>query len=134
MELTTPPESPMMLQRRCITKRSINVMSTGLTCQGPDDARHIPEVLDELGQIPQTPRLVTSPEDLEALEHEIRQRTDHLGSLLVGYHIPTVCPSVASRNLLLYQSLPSSIPYRYAILWRRKDDPSMGTTASGTVA
>jgi hypothetical protein len=47
---------------------------------------------------------------------------------------PTVCPSVASRNLLLYQSLPSSIPYRYAILWRRKDDPSVGTTASGTVA
>ena len=62
-------------------------MSTGLTCQGPDYARHIQEVLDELGQIPQTPRLVTSPEDLEALEHEIRQRTDHLGSLLVGYHI-----------------------------------------------
>jgi len=24
---------------------------------------------------------------------------------------PTVCPSVASRNLLLYQSLPISIPY-----------------------
>jgi len=24
---------------------------------------------------------VTSPEDLEALEHEIWQRTDHLGSL-----------------------------------------------------
>src|SRR5262252_4384400 len=48
--------------------------------------------------------------------------------------IPTVCPSVASRNLLLYQSLPSSIPYRHTILWRRKDDLGMGTTASGTVA
>ena len=49
-------------------------------------------------------------------------------------HRPTVCPSVASRNLLLYQSLPSSIPYRHAILWRRKDDPDVGTTASGPVA
>jgi Domain of unknown function (DUF4277) len=47
---------------------------------------------------------------------------------------PTVCPSVASRNLLLYQSLPSSIPYRYALLRRRKDAPAVGTTASGTVA
>src|SRR5262245_52161167 len=36
---------------------------------------------------------------------------------------PTVCPFVASRNLLLYQSLPSSIPYRHANVRRRKDDP-----------
>jgi hypothetical protein len=72
-------------------KRSINVM----TCQGSDYARHIQEVLDELGQIQQTPRLVTSPEDLEALEHEIRQRTDHLGSLLVGYHMQRALDSAA---------------------------------------
>src|SRR5262249_58851449 len=39
---------------------------------------------------------------------------------------PTVCPSIASRNLVLYQSLPISIPYRHAILWRRKDDTSRG--------
>jgi hypothetical protein len=95
MELTTKPESPMMLQRGCITKRSINVMSADLTCQDPDYARHIQEVLDELGQIQQTPRLVTSPEDLEALEHEIRQRTDHLGSLLVGYHMQRALDSAA---------------------------------------
>src|SRR4029453_15717084 len=62
-------------------------MSTGLTCQDTDYARHIQEVLDELGQLQQTPRLVTSPEDLEALEQEIRQRTDHLGGLLAGYHL-----------------------------------------------
>src|SRR5262244_3922239 len=48
----------------------------------------------------------------------IADRHEILGSV----PIPTVCPSVASRNLLLYQSLPSSIPYRHAILWRRKDD------------
>ena len=70
-------------------------MSADLTCQDPDYARHIQEVLDELGQIQQTPRLVTSPEDLEALEHEIRQRTDHLGSLLVGYRMQRALDSAA---------------------------------------
>ncbi len=35
----------------------------------------------------ETPRLVTSPDEREALEREMRQRTDLLGSLLVGYHI-----------------------------------------------
>ena len=62
-------------------------MNVGLTCQDSDYARHIQEVLDELGQIQQTPRLVTSPDALEALEREIRQRTDRLGSLLVGQHL-----------------------------------------------
>src|SRR5712691_6654086 len=46
---------------------------------------------------------------------------------------PTVCPSVASRNPLLYQSLPVSIPYRYALLRRRKDDTGVGTAARGIV-
>ena len=59
----------------------------GLTSQDTDDARHIQEVLNELRQMEQTPRLVTSPDELEALEREIRQRTDRLGSLLVGYHM-----------------------------------------------
>ncbi len=27
-----------------------------------------------------------------------------------SFNMPTVCPSVASRNLLLYQSLPTRIP------------------------
>src|SRR5215468_1305522 len=40
---------------------------------------------------------------------------------------------VASRNLLLYQSLPLSIPNRHVILWRRKDDTGVGTTARGIV-
>ena len=60
---------------------------SGLTSQDTDDAGHIQEVLNELRQMQQTPRLVTSPDDLEALEREIRQRTDRLGSLLVGYHL-----------------------------------------------
>jgi site-specific recombinase XerD len=48
--------------------------------------------------------------------------------------IPTVCPSVASRNLLLYQSLPSSIPYRHANVRRRKDDPGVDTAARSVTA
>ena len=59
----------------------------GLTSPDTDYTRHIQEVLNELRQMEQTPRLVSSPDELEALEREIRQRTDRLGSLLVGYHI-----------------------------------------------
>ena len=59
----------------------------GLTSQDTDYARHIQEVLDELRQMQHPPQLVTSPEELEALEREIRQRTDRLGSLLVGQHL-----------------------------------------------
>ena len=67
----------------------------GLTSQDTDYARHIQEVLDELQQMQQTPRLVTSPEELEALEREIRQRTDRLGSLLVGSHLQQALDSAA---------------------------------------
>src|SRR6266487_3018010 len=77
-----------MLQRRCVTKRSIDMTSdSGLTGQDTDYAKHIQEVLDELQQMQQIPRLVTSPDALEALEREMRQRTDRLGSLLVGHHL-----------------------------------------------
>jgi hypothetical protein len=50
---------------------------------------------------------------------------------------PTVSPlltPVASRNLLLYQSLPTSIPDRHAIPRRRKDDTRVGPTARSIVA
>jgi hypothetical protein len=68
---------------------------SGLTSQDTDYARHIQEVLSELHQMQQTPRLVTSPDELEALEREIRQRTDRLGSLLVGHHLQQALDSVA---------------------------------------
>lgn len=70
---------------------------SGLVSQDSDYARQIQEALDELQQIQQTPRLVTSPEDLEALEREIRQRTDRLGSLLVGYHLQQALDSTAMQ-------------------------------------
>lgn len=68
---------------------------SGLTNQDSDDARYIQEVLNELRQIQETPRLVTSPHELEALEREIRQHTDRLGSLLVGYHLQQALDSAA---------------------------------------
>src|SRR5919204_5430846 len=68
---------------------------SGATHQDTDYARHIQEALHELHQLQQTPRLVTSPDDLEALEREIRQRTDRLGSLLVGSHLQQALDSTA---------------------------------------
>ena len=73
-------------------------MRADSTCQDTDYARHIQEIRDELGQLQQTPRLMTSPEDLEALEHEIRQRTDSLGSLLVGYHLQQALDAAALQG------------------------------------
>src|SRR5215831_19401312 len=67
----------------------------GLASQDADYTKEIQAVLDELQQMAQTPRLVTSPDDLEALEREIRQRTDHLGSLLVGSHLQQALDSTA---------------------------------------
>jgi len=43
----------------------------------------------------QYPRVVTSPDELEALEREIRQCTDRLGSFLVGYHLQQALDSAA---------------------------------------
>ena len=61
--------------------------NSGFHSQGTDYARLIQEVLDELRQMQQPLQLVTSPAELEALERAIRQRTDRLGSLLVGQHL-----------------------------------------------
>ena len=66
-----------------------------LTYEDTDYARHIQEALHELHQLQQTPRLVTSPDELEALEREIRQHTDRLGSLLVGHHLQQALDSTA---------------------------------------
>ena len=68
---------------------------SGLISQESDYASHIQEVLNELWQMQQTPQPVTSPEELEALEREIRQRTDRLGSLLVGHHMQQALDAAA---------------------------------------
>ena len=68
---------------------------SGLISQDSDYVSHIQEVLNELRQMQQTPRVVTSPDALEALEREIRQRTDRLGSLLVGHHLQYALDSAA---------------------------------------
>jgi hypothetical protein len=80
-------------------KRSITMTSdSGLISQDSDYASHIQEVLNELRQMQQTPRVVTSPDALEALEREIRQRTDRLGSLLVGHHLQHALDSAALQG------------------------------------
>ena len=77
-------------------KRSIDMTSdAGLISQDSDYASHRQEVLNELRQMQQTPQLVTSPEELEALEREMRQRTDRLGSLVVGHHLQQALDSAA---------------------------------------
>ena len=70
----------------------------GVASQDTDYTRAIQEVLDELHQMQQSPRLVTSPDELEALEREIRRRTDHLGSLLVGYHLQQALDAAALQG------------------------------------
>jgi hypothetical protein len=60
---------------------------SGFTSQHIDYPQAIQEVFDYLHQMQRKPTLATSPQDLEALERDIRQHTDHLGSLLVGHHL-----------------------------------------------
>jgi hypothetical protein len=84
---------------------------SGLASQDTDYARHIQAVLDELHQMQQTPRVVTSPEELETLEREIRQRTDQLGSLLVGYHLQQALdsPALQTEQDLLVSHWPTPL-------------------------
>src|SRR5215813_3771193 len=53
-----------------------------------------------------------------------------------GFLIPTVSPlltPITSRNVLLLQLLPHSIPYRQDNVRRRKDDPCLGTATRSIV-
>ena len=54
----------------------------GMATQYSDYARQRQETLDALQHMQATPRLVTSPDEREALEREIRQRS----ALLVVLH------------------------------------------------
>src|SRR2546427_332844 len=86
----------MILQRLWVTKRSIDMThDSGLPNQDTDYTRPIQEVLNELQQFADTAQAVTSPQELEALERDIRQRTDGWGSLLVGYHMQQALEAVA---------------------------------------
>ena len=84
---------------------------SGLISQDSAYPKAIQEVLDELCQMQQTPRLVTSPEELETLEREIRQRTDQLGSLLVGYHLQQALdsPALQAEQDLLVSHWPKPL-------------------------
>jgi hypothetical protein len=102
----------MMLQSAWNTKRSMDMPSdSGLPSQNTDYAREIQEALDALHQMQQAPRLVTSPEELEALERHIRQGTDRLGSLLVGYHLQQALdsPALQTEQELLVSHWPTPL-------------------------
>ena len=74
----------------------------GLTCQDSDCITQIQAALDELHQMQVVPRVVTNPEELEALEGEIRHCTDRLSSLLLGLHLQH---SLDSEDLKVEQDL-----------------------------
>jgi hypothetical protein len=75
---------------------------SGWVNQDSDSAQQIQAALDELSQMQQSPQLVSKPEALEALEREIRGRTDRLGSLLVGHHLQQ---SLDAADLQMEQDL-----------------------------
>src|SRR5882724_6351881 len=68
---------------------------SGVVVQSSDYAAQVQEILVELQQLEHTPRLVCSAEELEAVEHQIRQLTDRLGALLVGRHMQHALDSAA---------------------------------------
>jgi len=55
--------------------------------------------------MPQSPQLVTSPEEREALAREMRRCTDRLGSLVVGHHLQE---SLDAANLQMEPDLLGS--------------------------
>ena len=125
----------------------------GLISQDTDYTQAIQEVLAQLNQRQQTQQLVSSPEALEALEREMRQRTDRLGSLLVGYHLQQALDSTAlqAEQEQLVRQWPQSlkndgkvrvmirtaqglaVPVRVTY-YRRKDQRRAGKRAAGMYA
>ena len=55
----------------------------------------IQEQLRKISEFVDTPQEVKNAEQMEALEHEIRQLTDHLGGLLTGHHLQQILSSDA---------------------------------------
>src|ERR671914_679133 len=93
----------MMLQKIHSAQRSMTMTSDpGVTRQDSDYASQIQEVLDDLQQMQEAPRVATTPEALDTLEREIRQRTNRLGSLLFGLHLQH---SLDSEDLQAEQDL-----------------------------
>ena len=75
---------------------------SGLTRQDSDYATQIQDALDELQHMQEAPRIVTTPEELEALERDLRERTDRLSSLMLGLHLQH---SLDSEDLQAEQDL-----------------------------
>src|SRR5215831_850709 len=97
----------------------------GSTCQDTDYTRHIQEALHALHQLQQTPRLVTNPDELAALEREIRQHTP--GSRGSG-HVRGFLPSQGSglcRHGDIRYDATSSKTCRRGASWRLRCSKSV---------
>ena len=83
----------------------------GLIGQHTDYPHAIQALLDQLHQMQQTPKLATTPDELEALECDIRHHTDRLGSLLVGHHLQASldCDALQVEQDLLVRQWPKPL-------------------------
>lgn len=83
----------------------------GLIGQHTEYPHAIQALLDQLHQMQQTPKLATSPDELEALECDIRHHTDRLGSLLVGHHLQASwdCDALQVEQDLLVSQWPKPL-------------------------
>src|SRR5262249_28293005 len=84
-----------------------------------------------------TRAVAVSSSDARACPHSLHRASDRCVAL-IGFQglTPTVSPlltSITSRNVLLLQSLPNSIPYRQDNGRRRKDDTCVGTATRSIV-
>ncbi|MFQ5592333.1 MAG: hypothetical protein ACE5HE_14320 [Phycisphaerae bacterium] len=60
---------------------------SGQYVNSTEDSNPIQNLLAELQQLADHPRIVSNAEELEALERDIRQLSDRVGSLIVGQHL-----------------------------------------------
>src|SRR5262249_49905820 len=111
-------------ERGPLLDRCMHALALGIATVGHDDiAGRQGEMLERFA------RVDIADQHLEKLQGQQvhRDMQTMIGALrawgLNTASTPTVCPFLASRNLLLYQSLPITIPYRYALVMTRNDDP-----------
>ena len=136
----------------CNKKEHRHDDESSLTSQDTGYAKHIQEALDELQQMQQLPRLVTSPDALEALEREIRQRTDRLGAYWSGitcnaldsaalqaeqaqlvHHWPTPLKNDEQVEVRVRTAQGDTVPVRVTY-YRRKGQRRAGKRSAGVYA
>lgn len=87
------------------------VGDSGISIDSTEALEPIQELLAELQHLAYHPRIVSSAEELEALERDLRQLTDRLGALLVGRHIEQALESdvLQAEEAALVQGWPKPL-------------------------